>query len=75
MDWVEAGIVLGLILLNGFFSASELALFSARKARLRARAERGERGARVALELLDNPTRLLSSLQIGICASGFNWNW
>jgi len=70
MNLAEAGIILGLILLNGFFAASELALVSARKARLRARAERGHRGSRVALELLSNPTRLLSSVQIGITLVG-----
>ena len=59
MNWTEAGIILALVLLNGFFAGSELALVSARKARLRTRAERGHRGARVALELLANPTRLL----------------
>src|SRR5687767_14385977 len=70
MNWFEAGIILGLILLNGFFAASELALVSARKARLRTRAERGDRGAQIALQLLDDPTRLLSSIQIGITAIG-----
>jgi putative hemolysin len=70
MNWTEAGIILALVLLNGFFAGSELALVSARKARLRARAERGHRGARVALELLANPTRLLSSVQIGITLVG-----
>jgi putative hemolysin len=66
MNWGEAGIILTLVLLNGFFAGSELALVSARKARLRARAERGHYGSRVALQLLENPTRLLSSTQIGI---------
>src|SRR5262245_21138841 len=70
MSWIEAGIVLGLILLNGFFAGSELALVSARKSRLRARAERGDGGARVALQLLEEPTRLLSSIQIGITLIG-----
>jgi putative hemolysin len=70
MSWTEAGIILALILLNGFFAASELALVSARKARLRARAQQGHRGARVALALLENPTRLLSTVQIGITLVG-----
>ena len=70
MSWAEVGIILGLILINGFFSGAELALVSARKARLRARAARGHRGARMALQLLDNPTRLLSSIQIGITLVG-----
>jgi putative hemolysin len=70
MNWAEVAIILGLVLLNGFFAGSELALVSARKARLRMRADRGHRGARVALELLENPTRLLSSTQIGITLVG-----
>ncbi len=70
MSWTEAGIILALILLNGFFAASELALVSARKARLRARAQQGHRGARMALALLENPTRLLSTVQIGITLVG-----
>jgi putative hemolysin len=70
MNWTDAAIIVGLVLVNGFFAGSELALVSARKARLRARAERGRRGARVALELLANPTRLLSTVQIGITLVG-----
>ena len=59
-----------MILINGFFAGSELALMSARKVRLRTRADQGHRGARVALQLLENPTRLLSSVQIGITLVG-----
>jgi len=70
MDWSEALVLLALILLNGVFAGSELALVSARKARLRARASRGHRGARAALKLLENPTRLLSTVQIGITLVG-----
>ena len=70
MNWTEAAIILALILTNGFFAGSELALMSARKGRLRARADRGHRGARLALQLLENPTRLLSSVQIGITLVG-----
>jgi putative hemolysin len=70
MNWLQAGIIFGLILLNGLFAGAELALVSARKARLRAQAEQGSRGARMALQLLGNPTRLLSSVQIGITLVG-----
>jgi putative hemolysin len=70
MNWLQAGIIFGLILLNGLFAGAELALVSARKARLRAQAEQGSRGARMALQLLDNPTRLLSTVQIGITLVG-----
>ncbi|MBK7251425.1 MAG: HlyC/CorC family transporter [Gammaproteobacteria bacterium] len=62
----ELLVIGGLILLNGFFALAELALVSARRARLQARAERGSRGARSALALLEDPTGLLSSVQIGV---------
>jgi putative hemolysin len=70
MKWSEFGIIFALILFNGFFAASELALVSARKARLKMRADRGEVGARMALQLLADPTKLLSSVQIGITLVG-----
>ncbi|MGH7112123.1 MAG: hemolysin family protein, partial [Stellaceae bacterium] len=59
-------IVLLLILLNGFFAMAELALVSARKARLQALAENGRGGAQAALDLKADPSRLLSTVQIGI---------
>jgi putative hemolysin len=62
----EALVILALVLLNGFFALSELALVSAKRARLQVRAEQGSRGAKIALALLQDPTALLSSTQIGI---------
>ena len=66
----EAAVILGLIILNGLFASAELALVSARRARLKALADDGHRGARAALALLDDPTRLLSSVQVGITLVG-----
>ncbi len=66
----EILVVLGLTLLNGFFSMSEMAIVSARKARLEAMAEAGDRGARKAAELAQEPSRFLSSVQIGITLVG-----
>ena len=66
----QAAVILGLIVLNGLFASAELALVSARRARLKALAEAGHAGARAALALLDDPTRLLSSVQIGITTVG-----
>ena len=66
----EAAVILGLIFLNGLFASAELALVSARQPRLKALAEGGHRGARAALALLDDPTRLLSSVQVGITLVG-----
>ena len=59
-------VILLLMLLNGLFAMAELSLVSARKARLQQAAERGSAGARVALDLKENPGRLLSTVQIGI---------
>ncbi len=64
--WVDAVIVLALILLNGFLSMSELAVVAARRPRLKGLAAAGRRGAAVALRLNEQPARLLSSAQIGI---------
>ena len=63
-------LVLGLIVLNGFFAMSELAIVCARRARLQGRANSGSHGARIALGLADNPTRFLSTVQIGITLIG-----
>jgi putative hemolysin len=59
-------IILLLMLLNGLFAMAELSLISARKARLQQAAERGSAGAQVALDLKEDPARLLSTVQIGI---------
>ena len=59
-------IVFLLILLNGFFAMAEIALVSARPARLQPYAERGSPGARAALELKSDPSRLLATVQIGV---------
>jgi len=67
---VELLIVAALILLNGALAMSELAVVSARPARLRPLAEGGNRGARSALALAADPGRFLSSVQIGITLVG-----
>ncbi len=63
-------LLLGLTLLNGLFAMAEIALVSARKARLTQLAEDGSRGAARALELSADPTRLLSTVQVGITSIG-----
>ena len=59
-----------LTLLNGAFAMSEMALASSRKSRLAAMAETGDHGARAALDLMEQPTRFLSTVQIGITSIG-----
>jgi putative hemolysin len=67
---IDLGIVLLLILANGIFSMAEFALVSARRALLRARAGEGDKGAKAALELAEDPNRFLSTVQIGITLIG-----
>ena len=59
-----------LILLNGAFAMSEMALTASRKARLQVLVETGEGGAQAALDLHENPTKFLSTVQIGITSIG-----
>ncbi len=62
--------ILVLLVFNGVFAMTEIALVSARKGRLKQLAEEGSTGARQALKLLENPERFLSSVQIGITLVG-----
>lgn len=62
---LELLIVIALIVLNGFFALSEMAVLTSRKVRLKQRAETS-RGARTALELAERPERFLSTVQVGI---------
>ncbi|MFQ2245962.1 hemolysin family protein [Aeromonas enteropelogenes] len=67
---MEILILLGLILLNGVFAMSEIAIVTARKARLAKMASEGSRSAAIALKLAENPTHFLSAVQIGITTIG-----
>ncbi|HEY8397348.1 MAG TPA: hemolysin family protein [Flavihumibacter sp.] len=67
---IEIFIILGLILLNGIFSMAEIALVSARKARLEAQAQKGDAQAKEALALANHPDTFLSTVQIGITLIG-----
>ena len=63
-------LLLGLILLNGVFAMSEIAIVSSRRTRLLQMADAGDTGARHALKLASEPTRFLSSVQVGITSIG-----
>lgn len=67
---MEILIILFLILLNGVFSMSEIALISARKNRLETAAKKGNANAKVALDLANSPNKFLSTVQIGITLIG-----
>jgi putative hemolysin len=67
---MELIIIIGLVLLNGVFAMSELALVSSKKYKLESAKKRGHSGAKTALDLSDNPTKFLSTVQIGITLIG-----
>jgi len=67
---MEAAILIALVLANGFFAMAEISLLTARKARLQRLIDAGDRRARLAAELGAEPTRFLSTIQIGITSVG-----
>ena len=67
---MELAILVALIVLNGIFAMSEIALITARKSRLQKLAEDGDHSAAVAIHLGEEPTQFLSTIQIGITAIG-----
>jgi putative hemolysin len=64
-----------IVALNGFFAASEVALVSVRRSRLKQLAEEGSASARAALGLLANPGRLLSVTQVGVTVASLGLGW
>jgi putative hemolysin len=69
-DLLRTAAVLALIAGNAFFVIGEFAVVTARRAALSARAEAGSAGARAALRLMDDPVRVISTVQVGITAIG-----
>ncbi|OGS70431.1 MAG: hemolysin [Flavobacteria bacterium RIFCSPLOWO2_12_FULL_35_11] len=67
---MEILIIIGLVLINGVFSMSEMSLVSSRKFKLESARKKGSKGAKIALELSENPTKFLSTVQIGITLIG-----
>ena len=66
---VRIVVIFLLVLANAIFVAAEYALVTARRSRLVERAERGRRGAKTALRLMDDPVRFISTVQVGITVS------
>ncbi len=56
--------------MNGFFAMSEISIVTARKSKLQVLSEQGASGAKLALSLSENPTRALSTIQVGITSIG-----
>jgi len=67
----EVLFVFVLVLVNGYFAAAEIALISARRAALKQAADEGSAGAKAAIALTEDPSRLLAAIQIGITLVGF----
>lgn len=67
---MEIAVLIVLVLLNGLFAMSEIALVTARRSRLMQLAEDGDRASAMAMRLGEDPTRFLSTIQIGITAIG-----
>ena len=67
---MEIAILFALIFLNGLFAMSEIALVTARKVRLQKLIDEGDSGAAAAVKLGEDPTRFLSTIQIGITSIG-----
>lgn len=68
--WFDVAVIIGLVILNGLFAMSELAIVSSRAPRLKGMAKNGKAGAQTALDLADDPGRFLSTVQIGITLIG-----
>ena len=66
----ELFLIVLLLIFNGLFAMAEIAIVSAKKARMMERAEKGSSGAKLALKLAQNPERFLSTVQIGITLVG-----
>lgn len=64
-----------ILAVNAFFAGAEVALLSVRESRLRQLAEQGQIGARVALQLLANPSRLLGVTQVGVTLASLGLGW
>ena len=68
---VQVLFIIVLVAIEGYFAAAEIALISARRAALQNRVDEGSKGAKAALSLMGNPTKLLATIQIGITFVGF----
>lgn len=69
--WVEILIVFALLFMNGFFSATEMAVVSANDNRIRKEADNGSKSAKMLLRYIDNPASFLATIQVGVTIAGF----
>lgn len=69
--WEQIALIAGLVLLNAFFAAGEIAVVSSRPIRVRQMAEQGSKGAKSLLRLMEDSSRFLATIQVGITLAGF----
>ncbi|HYG57997.1 MAG TPA: hemolysin family protein [Symbiobacteriaceae bacterium] len=69
--WQEFTLIAALILINAFFAAAEIAVVSSRHVRIRQMAEQGNRSAKAVLRLMEDHSRFLATIQVGITLAGF----
>src|SRR3546814_16367940 len=70
VPWSDVAIIAVLVLLNGVFAMSELAIVSSRDPRLQAAEKRGSRGAKIARQLASDPGRFPSTVKAGLTLNG-----
>ncbi|MDF2626804.1 MAG: putative hemolysin [Symbiobacteriaceae bacterium] len=69
--WPQFALIAGLVLLNAFFAAGEIAVVSSRPVRIRQLAEQGNTSAQALIRLMEDHSRFLASIQVGITLAGF----
>ncbi len=67
----ELAVIFALLLINGYLAAAEIAIVSVRRAHLQALADEGNSAARLVLQLLEEPSRLLATIQVGVTLATF----
>jgi putative hemolysin len=68
---LQIAVILGLILLNAFFAASEIAIVSLNKSKISLLSENGDKKAKILLKLMSEPSKFLATIQVGITLGGF----
>lgn len=71
INWSGIYLIMGLILLNAFFAASEIAVITSRRVKIMQLKEKGNTSAAALIKLIDDPSLFLATIQVGITLAGF----